>query len=189
MEHGQTEQLSIDMFHRCPHIKLQPLKLHRFIIDYNISLYGILMELTYGITIHCLLCDGKLTAARSDKPLTKRRLAPLFGTPSIISDGCGDGKRSVCGAKITDASWTILSKNEVQPFKAIGAYLKMTVTTPEDELVHLDKPQNTFFWPYPSGGTPMNVWADVWASILWNCEDGKCASEFVHLRTWAPPQQ
>ncbi|CAG8566921.1 2897_t:CDS:2 [Cetraspora pellucida] len=168
-------------------------------------------------------CDAKITAARPDKLLTKRldiseevkdprlrisgpRIIPScqdagITRPPPISDGCG--------AKITDASWTILSVNGVQNSRAIGAYLNMTVTTPEgkprwigdvsfsydngigvhiiDKLEFIDSPQNTFFWTYPYIATPKNVWADVWATILWNCEDGhKCASEFVHLRTWVP---
>ncbi|CAG8611295.1 8465_t:CDS:2, partial [Cetraspora pellucida] len=159
-------------------------------------------------------CDDGLKSAHSDKLLTKREHKPAIGIakpPNPIDDGCGDGRRSTCGAKITDVSWTILSKNEWQPWGAIGGYLKMTITTPggdpkyigevsfSDDNGHkyhivndpqyLYDPQYTFFWPYPIDETPIGVWADVWASIYWNCDDDfKCAREFVHLRTWVPPQ-
>ncbi|CAG8608657.1 2398_t:CDS:2 [Cetraspora pellucida] len=157
---------------------------------------------------------SKRSAAQSDKLLIKRRVfRPIIEAklPPPENDGCGDGKRSACGAKITDASWKILSKNERQPWGAIGGYLNMTITTPGgdpkyigdvsfsddnghkcyilNDLQYISDSQCTFFWSYPSKETPINVWADIWSSIYWNCDDNnKCAYEFVHLRTWAPSQ-
>ncbi|CAG8769790.1 15197_t:CDS:2, partial [Cetraspora pellucida] len=164
---------------------------------------------------------AKITTARSDKLLTKRlNLDPPpeeeveipSNPPPPCRDDVFNGPLPIldaCGAKIIDARWQRLSEDGVHNLRAIGAYLKMTVTTPEgkpkwigdvsfnydngipvhiiDKLEPIPNPQNIFFWTYSSMATPKNILADVWATVLWNCDDNnKCASEFVHLRTFVP---
>ncbi|CAG8611185.1 7901_t:CDS:2, partial [Cetraspora pellucida] len=131
------------------------------------------------------VCDAKITTAQSDKLLTKRLdFSGYFDEPT------GEG----CGVKITAANWQKMSGGT-------EGYLNMTITTPGgvpeyigevsfsddnghkyhilDDLQPIYSPQkNAFIWFYPIEQTPINVWADVWASILWNCEDYNCASEF-----------
>ncbi|CAG8560839.1 2311_t:CDS:2 [Cetraspora pellucida] len=181
-----------------------------FVISFILLVFFFLIhiEKTHGSRFKCRGCkdekrsvyDAKLTAAQSDKLLTKRQ--GMYGFKRPKSEGCG--------AKITAASWTMLTTKERQPLGAIGGYLNMTITTPGGDpeyigavsfsddnghkyhILHdpwpISRPQKTFFWHYLAQETPINVWADVWALILWNCDKNKCASEFVHLRTWAPPQ-
>ncbi|CAG8671260.1 14482_t:CDS:1, partial [Racocetra fulgida] len=41
-------------------------------------------------------------------------------------------------------------------------------------------------WTIDHNDKPSNAWADVWATVYWACQKENCASEYVHLRVWAP---